>query len=138
MAMNCWVVPLAMLGLVGVIAMDTRVAGVTVRVVDTEMFFKVAVIVVEPTAREMACPWEPAALLIDATPVLDELQVDLCGQILRRIIGERACGRELLGCAFGDPRVSGSDRYRHRFCAGDSDLAAAVNTAGCSCSGLHT
>ena len=75
MAINCRVVPVAMLGLVGVIAMDTRVPGVTVRVVDAEMFLNAAVIVVEPTAREMACPWEPAVLLIDATPVLEELQV---------------------------------------------------------------
>ncbi len=63
-AANCLVVPLAMLGLDGVTAMDTRVAGVTVSVSDPDMLPDVAVIVVEP-----------AALLIVATPVLDELQV---------------------------------------------------------------
>ncbi len=50
MAVNFWVVPLAMLGLVGVIAMDTSVAGVTVRVVDPDMLPDVAVIVVDPVA----------------------------------------------------------------------------------------
>jgi hypothetical protein len=73
--MNCRVVPLAMLGLVGVIAMDTSVAGVTVRVVDPDMLPDVAVIVVDPVAAEVADPLEPAALLIAATSGLDELQV---------------------------------------------------------------
>ena len=73
--MNCWVVPLVMLGLVGVIATDMSVAGVTVRLVDPDMLTDVAVIVVEPAATEVADPVEPAALLMVATPVLDELQV---------------------------------------------------------------
>jgi hypothetical protein len=60
---------------VRVIAMDTSVAGVTVRVVDPDMPPEVAVIVVDPAATEEADPLEPAALLIAATPVLDELQV---------------------------------------------------------------
>ncbi len=64
-----------MLGLVGVIAMDTSVAGVTVRAVDPDMLPDVAVIVVDPVATAVANPLEPAALLIVATPVLDELQV---------------------------------------------------------------
>ena len=34
-----------------------------------------AVIVVDPVATEEADPFEPAALLIVATPALDELQV---------------------------------------------------------------
>jgi hypothetical protein len=74
MAVNCWLVP-AMLGLVGVIAMDTSIAGVTVRAVDPDMLPDVVVIVVEPVAMAEANPFEPAALLIVATPVLDELQV---------------------------------------------------------------
>jgi hypothetical protein len=74
-AMNCWFVPFAMLGLVGVTAMDTSVAGVTVRVVDPDVLPDVAVIVVEPAATEVADPLEPTALLMVATPVLDELQV---------------------------------------------------------------
>jgi hypothetical protein len=64
-----------MLGLVGVIAMDSSVAGVTVRVVDPDMLPDVAVIVVNPVAAAKADPLDPAALLIVATPVSDELQV---------------------------------------------------------------
>ena len=37
-ATNCWIEPLTMLGLVGVIAMDTSVAEVTVTMVDPDMF----------------------------------------------------------------------------------------------------
>ena len=64
-----------MLGLVGVIAMDASVAGVTVNVVDPEMLPDTAVIVVDPVATAAANPLEPVALLIVVTPVLDELQV---------------------------------------------------------------
>ncbi len=74
-AVNCWVVPLATLGLAGVTARETSVAGVTVRVVDPDMLPDPAVIVVEPAAAGVATPLEPAALLIVATPVLEELQV---------------------------------------------------------------
>jgi hypothetical protein len=72
---NCLPVPFAMLGLAGVIARDTRVAGFTVRVVVVDMFPDVAVIVVEPAVIDVARPFEPAALLMAATAVLDELQV---------------------------------------------------------------
>jgi len=75
MAVNCRVVPSAMLGVAGVTARDTSVAGVTVRVVDPEMLPDVAVIVVEPTATDVATPLEPAALLMAATPAADEFQV---------------------------------------------------------------
>ena len=75
MAVNCFPVPLAMLGLDGVIEIDTNVAGVTVSVVEPEMLPEVAVIVVEPAARDLANPWEPAALLIVAAPVFEEFQV---------------------------------------------------------------
>ena len=68
-------VPLTMLGLVGVIVMDISVAVVTVKVVDPEMLPDTAVIVVEPVAAAVADPLEPVALLIVATPVLEELQV---------------------------------------------------------------
>jgi hypothetical protein len=64
-----------MLGLVGVIAMDTSVAGVTVRVVDPHMPPNVAVTVVDPVATAVADPLELAALLIVATVRADELQV---------------------------------------------------------------
>ena len=75
MAVNCWVVAKAMLGLAGVIAMDTSVAAVTVSVVDPDMLPDVAVIVVEPAATDVARPLEPAALLMVATPVVNEFQV---------------------------------------------------------------
>ena len=64
-----------MLGLVGVTAMDTSVAGVTVSVVVPDILPDVAVIVVEPAATEVANPLDPAALLIAATAALDEFQV---------------------------------------------------------------
>ena len=73
--MNCFVVPLAMLALVGVMAMDARLAAVTVRVVEPETLPESAVIVVEPAATEVANPFEPVALLIDATAAVDEPQV---------------------------------------------------------------
>jgi hypothetical protein len=76
-AVNCSVVPLTMLGLVGVTVIDTSVAGVTVSVVDPDILPHVAVIVVEPAAAEVASPLvlEPAALLMAATPAADEFQV---------------------------------------------------------------
>ena len=73
--MNCLVVPVAMLGLAGVTAMETSVAAVTVMVVEPAMLPDVAVTVVEPVATGVARPLEPVALLIAATPVLEELQV---------------------------------------------------------------
>lgn len=59
----------------GVTARETSVAGVTVRVVEPETLPDVAVIVVEPAATEVAIPLEPVALLIEAAPVLEELQL---------------------------------------------------------------
>jgi hypothetical protein len=64
-----------MLGLVGVIVMDTSVAEVTVSMVDPDLLPDVAVIVVEPAATGVAKPLEPAALLMVATPAVDEFQV---------------------------------------------------------------
>jgi hypothetical protein len=74
-AVNCCVVPGAMLGLVGLTAMDTSVAEVTVSKVEPDMLPDAAVIVVEPAATEVANPLEPAALLMVATAAVDELQV---------------------------------------------------------------
>ena len=73
--MNCCVVPFAIEGLIGVTAIDVSVAAVTVRVVDPDILPDIALIVVEPVATRVASPLEPAALLMVATPVLDELQV---------------------------------------------------------------
>jgi hypothetical protein len=74
-AVNCRVVPSTMLGLAGVIAMDTSVAGVTVNVVDPDLLPNVAVIVVEPAVTDVARPLEPDALLMVATPAVNEFQV---------------------------------------------------------------
>ncbi len=59
----------------GVTAIDTRVAGVTVSAAFPEILPIAAVMVVEPCAAEVARPFEPDALLIDAAAVDDELQV---------------------------------------------------------------
>jgi hypothetical protein len=63
-----------MLGLVGVTAMETSFAGVTVNVVDPDILPDVPVIVVEPAVAEVASP----APLMAATDVADELQVTDC------------------------------------------------------------
>lgn len=66
-AVNCWVVPTAMVGVGGVSAMDDTVATVRLAEPDTP---KVAVMVGDPRATAVASP----VLLIVATPVSDELQ----------------------------------------------------------------
>ena len=66
---------MTMLEFVGVIAMDTSAAGVTVRVVDPEMLPDAAVIVVDPGAAAEASPLEPVALLIVVTVRSPELHV---------------------------------------------------------------
>ncbi len=71
MAVNCWVVPLAMPGLVGKTAMETSVAGVIVSIVDPDMPPNAAVIVVAPVTPERASP----VLLIVETSVFDDLQL---------------------------------------------------------------
>jgi len=74
-AVNCWVVHWAMLGLVGVTSRETSTAGVIVRVVEPNMFPDAAVIVVVSTVTEVARPCEPAALLMSATFVAVDVQV---------------------------------------------------------------
>jgi hypothetical protein len=81
-ALNCWAVPNGILGFVGRIDSDTSVAGVIARMVEPEMLPGigwligiVAVIVVVPTATGVALPLLPAALLMVAMEVADELQV---------------------------------------------------------------
>jgi hypothetical protein len=89
-AVNCCVTPSAMLGIAGVTAMDTNVAGVMVTVVEpliespgfvfdalfVEPFFveivvesAVAVTVVLPIARLVTSPW-PLTVAIELLPVL--------------------------------------------------------------------
>ena len=70
-AANCLEVPSAMLGLVGEIWIEDSVAEVTVSVVLPDFPPKVAVIVGEPAATEVAKPFE----LMAATEVEDEDQV---------------------------------------------------------------
>lgn len=55
--------------------METSVAGVTVNVVDPEVPPNIAVIVVEPAVTDVDRPLEPAALLMVATPAVNEFQV---------------------------------------------------------------
>ena len=73
--MNCCFVPRTMLAFVGVTAMDTSFAAVTVRVVEPETLPSVAAMVVLPTATLVARPLLPAALDTVAAEVLVEVQV---------------------------------------------------------------
>lgn len=68
-ALNCWVVPTAMLWLAGVTAIDASAA--VVNTVEPKMLPEVAVMVVEPMARAVTRPES----LMAATPVSDELHV---------------------------------------------------------------
>jgi hypothetical protein len=75
-AVNCCVVPSAMLGVGGVIAIDTNVAGDTVKVMGVEVMPPIAaVMLLVAAATEVARPLEPAALLIVATEVVADAQV---------------------------------------------------------------
>ena len=73
--MSCCLVPFAMLGLVGVTAMDTSFAAVTVSVVEPETVPFVAAIVEFPVVTPVARPELPEALEMVATAVLVEDQV---------------------------------------------------------------
>jgi hypothetical protein len=67
------VVPSAILGLAGTIAMETRIAAVTVRVTGAEVTApRLAVTVVAPGATEVASPVDPAVLLTVATDSVPE------------------------------------------------------------------
>jgi hypothetical protein len=75
-AVNCCVVPSAMLGIGGVIAIDTNAAGVTVKVTGAEVVAPTAAVMpLVPAATELARPLEPAALPIIATEVVADAQV---------------------------------------------------------------
>lgn len=77
MAMNCWVVPSTMLGFAGAMVTEVMTAGVTLSVAEgfDVMLENVAAMVVVPSLTAMANPREPAALLIVATPVSNEVQI---------------------------------------------------------------
>ena len=64
-----------MLGFAGVTSIDTRVAEVTVRMVDEDTPPRVAAIIVEPALAVVLIPFEPGVLLIVATAITEELQV---------------------------------------------------------------
>ena len=64
-----------MLRFAGITAIDTRVAGATVKLVDPTIVPSVAVIVTAPCAVAVARPFEPDALLIEATVMSEEFQV---------------------------------------------------------------
>jgi len=66
---------LAMVGFAGVTPIDTRLAEVTVRVVDADTPPSVAVIVVEPGVAVATVPLKPGILEIDAMDVTVEFQV---------------------------------------------------------------
>ena len=70
-AVNCCIRPSVIEGLVGVTAIDTRVAGLTVRTVEPAIDPEVAEIVVLPVATEVASP----VPLIVAAPEADEAHV---------------------------------------------------------------
>jgi hypothetical protein len=72
-AVNCWTVPSAIVGLAGVRAIDTSAAAPTLSVVEPEIEAKVAETLAVPVATPLASPCVPAALLIVAMAPLDEL-----------------------------------------------------------------
>ncbi len=63
-----------MVGVAGVTANDTSVAGVMVRETPPDTLPAEAMMIAEPGLTAVASPLEPAALLIPATP-LEEFQV---------------------------------------------------------------
>jgi len=70
-AVNCFVIPLVMLGFAGVTAMDTSAELVTLSVVVPEIVPDRAVMTGEPTPAPLAIP----ALVIVAMALSDELQI---------------------------------------------------------------
>ena len=70
-ALNCREVPTILVRLAGVTAMETSAADVKVVVPDTVP--EIAIMVVEPAENAVTAPFDPAALLTEATPPFDEL-----------------------------------------------------------------
>ena len=62
-----------MLGLAGIRAIETSVAGATVIFVDPDTVPLAAVIETDPGLTPVARPWEAEALLIDATVVSEDV-----------------------------------------------------------------
>ena len=74
MAVNCCELPNVSDGPAGVIAMDTRAAGVTVSVAVPDTELDVAVMEVVPVPTLVARPELPAVLLTVPTDAADEVQ----------------------------------------------------------------
>jgi hypothetical protein len=74
-AVNCWLVPLAIVAVFGVTAIETSVAADTASVAVPDMEPDVAVMVVEPVASPMARPGLPEPVEIVATEVVVEVQL---------------------------------------------------------------
>jgi hypothetical protein len=72
MAVNCWVMPKAMEGLVGVTESEVKTAGVTVKVAEPLIVPEVAVMVAVPGATPVA---NPVVLFTVATEVADEVHL---------------------------------------------------------------
>jgi len=77
-AVNCCVVPSAIVGLCGLIAIDTSAAGFTTSVAVALIAPELMPIVVVPVPSVLASPAVPAVLLIVATVATVELQCPLC------------------------------------------------------------
>ena len=75
MAVNCWVVPSAMVKCSGDNAIEDSAAAPTVSVAEPVTEPKVAVIVVCPVLALVASPFVPAELLMVATAAVFELHV---------------------------------------------------------------
>jgi len=74
-AVYCWVSPAGSVEVLGVTAMDTRAAAVTVSGAEPDTLPSAALTVVEPCAVAVARPFDPEALLTATTVEGDELQV---------------------------------------------------------------
>ena len=123
-AVNCSVVPLAMLGLAGVTAIESRAAGLTVRTVEPLTPPSVALIVDVPVATPVASP----LALIVATEVVAEAQVTWpvrsCVVLSEYVpVAVNCCGQPLAtlglaGVTAIDCRAAAADRQHRR--AGDA------------------
>lgn len=74
-ALNCWDVPAASVGFLGVTSIDASAAAVTVREVEMETLPDVAATLVTPADRARASPLDEVSLLIDAIVSSDRLHV---------------------------------------------------------------
>jgi hypothetical protein len=69
MAVSCWALPLAIAGLAGVIASETRAGGGTVTVIVPDTPSKAAVIVAVPTPTAVTVPDESTTATVESLDV---------------------------------------------------------------------